>query len=113
MCKKIVNFAFTIEFPTNKEPEKRIKSSDSIDDHMFTFPTNKTKNFNTVGKLENKKIVGIAGVSADLLKTSLPVNIFRSNVYLILSLSRGWFLKFLKDSKVFLLHKLGDIMNIN
>ena len=40
---------------------------------MYAFPTNTTEVFDTVKNLKNEKAVGIGGVSAELLKTWLPV----------------------------------------
>ena len=43
---------------------------------MWAFPSNMTEVLNTVSYLKNKKVFGIDGASAEVLKTSLPVNSF-------------------------------------
>ena len=68
-----------------------------------------TEVFITVGNLKNNKAVGFDAVSTEVLETSFFVLI----EFLCLSLSRGWFLKCLKNAKVYHSHKLGDILDIN
>ena len=81
IIKKIVNFATTVEGPTTQELKENceLKNIDNSDDSMFAFPTNMTEVLNTVGKLKNNRAVGIDGVSAEVIKTSLPVIIFYFN----------------------------------
>ena len=43
---------------------------------MFAFPTNFTEVFNTLSSLKNNEAVANDGVSAEVLKTSLPMIIF-------------------------------------
>ena len=103
--KKFVNFATTVESP-------KFQKIVNNDDNMFAFPTNLTEVFNTVGYLKNNKAARTHGVSTEVPKTSLPVIISILIEFLNLSSSRGWFLKYLMDAKVYPLHKSGDIMNI-
>ena len=74
--KKLFNYATTVEGPTTQELRDCIKTIDKHDDNMFVFPTNMTEVFNTVGDLRNKKAVGINVLSAEVLRTSVPANIF-------------------------------------
>ena len=110
---KFDNFATTVAGPTTQELKKCIENFDKIADIMFAFPTNITKVFNTEGNLENDTAVGINGVSAEVLKTSLPVFIFILLEFLNLFLSRNCFSKCLMEAKVYLSHNFADIMNIS
>ena len=59
---------------------------------MFVLPTIITEIFNSLGKLKINDVVGIDGVSAEVLKTSLPVIFFVIEI-LFLTLFCGWFPK--------------------
>ena len=111
--KQIVNFATTVEGPTTQEISECIENIDNIHDNTISFPTNMTEVSNTVVKLKNNKQVGIDGVSAEVLKTSLLVIILILIQFLKLSSSRGWFPKCVKDAKVCTLQKSFDILNIS
>ena len=69
--------------------------------------------FRTVGNLKNNEAVGIDGVSADMLKTSLLVKVFFQFDVHNVPLSSGWFSKYPKDAKVYFFFSLVDIMTIN
>ena len=72
-----------------------------------------TSIFNMVSILRNNKAAEIDGVSAELLKISLPMNIFTSTEIKKQSLSRGWLSRYVNDTKVYLFRKSGDNLNIN
>ena len=55
-----------------------------IDDNMFAFSTNMAEAFDTLGK-KNYEVVWINGVSAEVLKTSVPVILFTLNGFLYVS----------------------------
>ena len=82
---------------------------------MFAFPTNLTEVFITLHSLKNKKFVGIDGVSAELRKTSFPVNIFILGEFLSVALSRGWrlVLEVAKQFKSICFTEIGDVLSIN
>ena len=83
-----------------------------IDRFLFAFPTNMNEVFKRVGNLKNNQAVRIDSVSAEVLKTSLPVFFFILFDFLNLSSSRGWLPKFLKNAKGYPLDKATDITNI-
>ena len=110
-AQRVAHFAIIFEGPSTRELEKRNKNLDNNHDNKFALPNIRTKVFNAVGQLKNNKVNVNVSVSAKVLKTSLPVIIFFIE-FIFLLLSRGWFLKCLKDAKVYLLHNLGDLLKI-
>ena len=66
-------FATTVESPTTQELKECFKEKNKNDDTTFAFSINLTEVFNTVGNLDNNIAVGIDGVSAEVLETSLSV----------------------------------------
>ena len=98
--KEFVNFATTVEGSTTQELRKCSEYSDDKDDSMFAFPFLLTKTLKTVGNLKIIKVNGVHGLSAEVLKTLLPLIYFNNfYYYLFLYLSRGLFSYCLNDAK--------------
>ena len=89
-----------------------VENIDFNEVNLFAYATNLTQIFDTVGNLENNNAIGTDGVSAEVLKISLPVIVFVSTPFNILSLSRGRFAKILKDAEGCHLHMSGNILNV-
>ena len=98
--KKFVNFATTVDGSTTQELRKCFENSDDKDDSMFAFPFILTNTFKPVGNLKHNKVDGVHGLSAEVLKTLLPLIYFDTfYFYLFLYLSRGLSSYCLNDAK--------------
>ena len=67
------NFATTVDGPTTQKLKDCNKKYVETDDKMFAFRTDMTEVFKAVDFSKNNKAVAFNGVSAEVLKASLPV----------------------------------------